>query len=38
MPHEASNLSETGTGRAFVSRNEPAEQDRITPRPPASDT
>lgn len=35
MPHEAINLSATETARAVVARNDPAEQDRVVPYPPA---
>jgi uncharacterized RmlC-like cupin family protein len=31
VPHEAINLSQTETARAVVSRNDPAEQDRVVP-------
>ena len=31
MPHEAINLSDTLVARAFVSRNDPAEQDNVVP-------
>jgi uncharacterized RmlC-like cupin family protein len=33
MPHEAINLSATEPARAIVSRNDPAEQDRVMPYP-----
>jgi uncharacterized RmlC-like cupin family protein len=33
MPHEAINLSQTEPARAIVSRNDPAEQDRVMPYP-----
>ena len=33
MPHEAINLSPTEPARAIVSRNDPAEQDRVMPYP-----
>ena len=35
MPHEAINLSATEPARAVVARNDPAEQDRVEPYPPA---
>jgi uncharacterized RmlC-like cupin family protein len=35
MPHEAINLSQTEPARAIVSRNDPAEQDRVMPYPSA---
>jgi len=35
MPHEAINLSQTEPARAIVSRNDPAEQDRVVPYPPS---
>jgi uncharacterized RmlC-like cupin family protein len=31
VPHDASNLSQTEPARAFVARNEPAEQDKVIP-------
>ena len=35
-PHEAINLSATEPARAIVSRNDPAEQDRVLPYPPGA--
>ena len=35
-PHEAINLSATEPARAIVSRNDPAEQDRVVPYPPGA--
>lgn len=31
VPHEAINLSDTDPARAIVARNDPAEQDKVTP-------
>ncbi|MDE1949311.1 MAG: cupin domain-containing protein [Burkholderiales bacterium] len=36
VPHEAVNLSPTEPARAVVARNDPAEQDRVEPWPPAA--
>lgn len=35
VPHEAVNLSATQPARAVVARNDPAEQDKVQPWPPA---
>ena len=35
-PHEAINLSATEAARAIVSRNDPAEQNRVVPYPPGA--